>query len=79
MFQITIEKAMRLHDNLVTVMGGCQNKREFTNPLVDDSGNTYEARVPLGKALVFDDTRIILGLTGAYDAEALKGRTLVSA
>ena len=77
-FQITVDSAIKIHDNLVSVGGPCINRRKFTAPLIDDAGNVYDAHIPMGKTLVFDDSRIMLGIYGKYDIESLKGLTLKS-
>jgi len=78
MFQMTVDDAMKVHENLISVAGPCLNKYNFSSPLVDNFGNVYEAHIPLGKTLVFDDSRVILGIYGKYDVESFKGRMLVS-
>ena len=78
MFRMTIEDSKKLHSNLIAVIGPCVNIRKFTSPLEDDLGNIYEAHIPMEKTLVFNDSRVILGIYGKYDAESLKGRTLTS-
>jgi len=79
MFKMTVEDAVKVHDNLVSVAGPCLNKKEFfSGPLTDENGNVYEAHVPFMKTLVFDDSSVILGIYGNIDAESLLGRTLVS-
>ena len=80
MFQMTVEKAKKVHDNLVSVAGSCINKREFfAGPLTDENGNVYEAHTPFIRTLVFDDSSVILGIYGDIDAESLIGRTLIPA
>ena len=78
MFQMTVVDALKLHDNLVSVTGPCENRNDFTGRLSDDSGEVYEAHIPFDKTLIFDESRIILGITGKHDAAVLKGRTLKS-
>ena len=77
MFQMTVKDAIKIHDNLVSVVGPCININEFcAGQLTDEYGNTYDAHVPLGKTLVFDDSSVMLGIYGAINIDALKGRTL---
>jgi hypothetical protein len=79
MFQMTVEDAVKVHENLVSVSGPCVNKREFfSGSLSDGQGHIYEAHIPFDKTLVFDDSSVIIGIYGNVDAEALLGRTLVS-
>ena len=79
MFQMTVEDAMRVHENLVSVSGPCINKKDFSSGyLTDEQGHIYEAHVPFYKTLVFDDTRVIIGIFGDVDANTLVGRKLVS-
>ena len=42
MFKIKIEEAIKLHENLITISGICENKKDFTNRLTDTEGNAYE-------------------------------------
>ena len=80
MFQMTVKDAAKLHGNLVAVMGPCENKKSFcAGILADEEGNVYDAHIPMGKTLVFDDSQVILGIYGKHDVESLKGRTLVCA
>jgi len=79
MFQMTVEDAIKVHENLVSVSGPCINKKEFSSgSLSDEQGITYEAHIPFDKTLVFDDSRIILGIFGSVDADSLLGKTLIS-
>ena len=78
-FQMTVNDAIKVHDNLLSVAGPCLNRSDFSARLIDDLGNEYDAHIPFVKPLVFDETGIILGITGSHDAESLKGRTLRSA
>jgi hypothetical protein len=79
MFQMTVEDAVKVHDNLVSVAGPCLNKSEFfSGTLTDENGNEYEAHVPFIRTLVFDESSIILGISGSVDTNSLLGRTLVS-
>ncbi|MCL2812484.1 MAG: hypothetical protein FWD25_11445 [Clostridia bacterium] len=78
MFQMTVVDALKLHDNLISVTGPCINRNEFTNRLADDAGEVYEAHIPFDKTLIYDESRVILGITGKHDVESLKGRTLKS-
>lgn len=79
MFQMTVEHSVKLHDNLVSVVGPCVNKKSFTAGLLSDGqGHTYDAHIPLDKTLVSVDSRIILGIYGNMDAEELVGKTLVA-
>ena len=79
MFQMTVSDAIKVHGNLVSVAGPCLNRSDFSTQLVDDLGNEYNAHVPFVKPFVIDESSIILGITGSYDVESLKGRTLRSA
>ena len=76
MFQMTMTDVLKVHNNLISVAGPCINRRDFTNRLVDDDGNIYEAHMPFDKLLVIDDSKIMLGIFGKYDTEALKGCVL---
>ena len=76
MFQMTVKDVLKVHNNLISVAGPCLNKKEFTSRLVDNDGNIYEAHIPFDKTLVFDDSKIMLGLFGKYDIESLKGLVL---
>jgi hypothetical protein len=76
MFKVYVTDAVKLHDNLITVAGVCENKGDFTSRLTDDFGNTYNAHIPLDVTLVPDDTKIMLGITGSHDAEAFIGHSL---
>jgi hypothetical protein len=79
MFQMTVEHSVKLHDNLISVIGPCVNKKQFTaGQLSDGQGRTYEAHIPFDKTLVSVDTRVILGIFGNMDAEELLGKTLVA-
>ena len=78
MFQMTVDSAIKVHNNLVSVAGPCLNKHKFTAPLTDDAGNVYDAHIPMGKTLVIDDSSVILGIYGKYDVESLRGLTLKS-
>jgi len=79
MFQMTVESSVKLHDNLISVIGPCVNKKQFTAGLLSDgNGHTYEAHVPLDKTLVSVDSRVILGISGNLDAAKLVGKTLVA-
>ena len=77
MFKIKVEEAIKLHENLITVSGICENKKDFTNRLVDNDGNIYEAHIPFVKTLTPDDTGITLGITGKYEAEPFLGKILL--
>lgn len=79
MFQMTVDDAKKVHSNLVSVAGPCLNRSHFSTRLIDDLGNEYDAHIPFVKPLVFDESSIILGITGSYDVELLKGRTLKNA
>ena len=35
MFKIKVDEAIKLHENLITVFGICENKKDFANRLVD--------------------------------------------
>ena len=76
MFKMMVTDAMKVHDNLVSVAGVCSNKSEFTGHLTDCNGNNYEAHIPFDKRLEFDDSRIMLGIFGRYDATSFIGQTL---
>ena len=84
MFKMTVEDAIKLHDNLITVAGPCENLREFpynktdNQNLVDEEGILYDAHIPLGKTLEFMDTQVILGIYGGYDVKDLMGKTLMA-
>ena len=79
MFQMTVEDAIRVHDNLVSISGPCINKNDFSSGyLSDEQGHIYEAHIPFYKTLVFDDSRVIIGIYGNVDANSLLGRTLIS-
>jgi len=79
MFQMTVEDAIKVHDNLISVSGPCVNKKEFScGNLSDENGHIYEAHIPFDKTLIFDESRVILGIYGGVDAETLLGRTLFS-
>ena len=75
MFKMKIEKIIKVNDN-ISFGGPCENRNEFSCRLVDDLGNIYDTYIPLGKDLVFDDSRITLCMKGKYDTESLKGRIL---
>ena len=77
MFQMTVEDAMKIR-GIVSVIGNCKDRWKFSHNLIDDSGNTYNAYVPLGKDLVVDDSRIMLCINGDVDIENLRGATLRS-
>jgi len=80
MFQMTVEDALRVHDNLITVAGPCVNKYKFrAGMLRDDQGVEYDAHVPFSKTLVFDDTSVILGIYGKMDAKSMIRKTLYPA
>ena len=79
MFQMTVADAMKVHDNLISVAGPCMNRSNFSGRLTDDDGNVYDAHIPFVKTLVIDNTQIILGIFGDYDAKALIGRKLKNA
>ena len=76
MFQMTVTDVLKVHNNLISIAGPCLNKNEFTSQLIDDDGNFYEAHIPFDKTVVFDDSKIMLGIFGKYDIESLKGRIL---
>jgi len=76
MFQMTVANGIKIHDNLISVAGPCVNRYEFKSRLIDNDGNIYEAHIPFDKTLVFDDSKIMLGIFGKYDIESLKGRVL---
>ena len=79
MFRMTVEDALKVHDNLVSVSGPCINKKDFlSGHLSDEQGCTYEAHIPFDKTLVFDDSRVIIGIYGNIEAESLLGKTLIS-
>jgi len=78
MFKMTVTDAIKLHDNLITIGGTCENKQDFTNLLVDNDGNIYQAHIPFDKTLVYDEVGIIIGITGKYEAEPFFGKTLTS-
>jgi len=76
---MTVEDAMKVHDNLISVSGPCVNKNEFfSGQLSDEHGQIYEAHIPFDKTLVFDDSRIIVGIFGNIDAKSLIGKILIS-
>jgi hypothetical protein len=79
MFKMIVSDAIKIHDNLASVAGECINRNEFTNRLIDESGNVYNAHIPLGGTISFDDKTIMLGIIGNYDAKSLLGRTLSGA
>ena len=77
MFEMTVIDAIKINDRLASVAGPYINKKQFTNRLVDNEGNVYEAHIPpFTKTLEFNDSEIILGLYGNYDAQALIGKVL---
>ena len=76
MFQMTVEDAMVVNSRIVTVAGPCIDMLGFKSRLLDEHGNVYTASIPLDATLVFDNTRIVLELSGTMNAEALIGRTL---
>jgi len=76
MFKIIVEEAIKLHDNLITVSGLCENKCDFTSHLIDEEGNIYDAHIPMSKTLVFDDAGVILGIEGKYEADPFLGKIL---
>ena len=79
MFQMTVEQSVKLHDNLVSVIGPCVNKKHFSaGRLSDGQGQTYDAHIPLDKTVVSVDSRVILGISGNVDADELIGKTLVA-
>ena len=44
MFQMTVEDAVKVHDNLLSVSGPCINKKDFlSGRLSDEQGHIYEA------------------------------------
>jgi len=76
---MTVEDAVKVHDNLLSVSGPCINKKDFlSGRLSDEQGHIYEAHIPFDKTLVFDDQRVIIGIYGNIEAESLLGRTLFS-
>ena len=75
MFKMTVEKFMKLND-IVSISGPCENKRDFSNILVDDSGKEYTAYIPLSVDLVIDDSLIMICLKGDIDTKSLKGLVL---
>ena len=75
MFQMNVEKIFKV-GGVVSVSGTCENKRNFSNKLVDEAGCIYEAYVPLGKDLVLDDASITLEIKGISDANNLIGKIL---
>ncbi|MCL2816117.1 MAG: hypothetical protein FWD23_16105 [Oscillospiraceae bacterium] len=79
MFEMTVTHGIKIHDNLISVAGPCSNRHEFNSRLADDDGNIYEAHIPLGKTLVFDDSKIMIGIFGQYSVESLQGKTLKTA
>ena len=79
MFQMTVEDAVKIHKNLISIAGPCLNRKEFTNRLVDNYGNVYDAHIPFDKTIVFDETRIMLGIFGKYEADFFRGLTLRNA
>jgi len=76
---MTIENAIKIHDNLVAVAGPCINKHLFKSPLIDEKGNVYIAHITFVKTLVYNDDIIDLGIYGSYDIESLKGLILKTA
>ena len=76
MFEMTIERFMKVSENIVSISGPCKNKWDFKNRLIDDSGNEYDVYMPLGKDIVIDDSNIMLCVEGEVDTAALKGRIL---
>jgi len=78
MFEMTITDVLKVHDNLISIAGPCSNRKEFTSRLVDDDGNIYETHIPFVNTRVFDDSKIMLGIYGKYEADSLKGRVLKS-
>jgi len=79
MFQMTVEDAIKVHENLVSVSGPCINKKDFfSGHLSDEQGQIYDAHIPFDKTLVFDDSRVIIGIYGSVDIGALLGKTLFS-
>ena len=79
MFQMTVTDVLKVHNNLISVAGPCLNKHEFTSRLVDTDGNIYETHIPFDKSLIFDKSKIMLGIFGKYEIESLKGRVLRTA
>ena len=79
MFKMMVDSAIKLHDNLITLAGPCEDKSSFANRLIDSDGNEYEAHVPLfDKTLIYDDSKIIVGIFGQYDVEDFKGQIFTS-
>ena len=77
MFQMTVENALKIHDNLITVSGPCINKNKFSaSPLSDENGNIYEAHTPFTKTLVHNKFCAVLGIIGSYDVESFIGKIL---
>jgi len=79
MFQITVASCVKLHSNLISIGGPCSNLQQFSSPITDENGERYDAHIPLGKTLVIDDSRVILGIYGNYEVEKFMGQTLRSA
>jgi len=75
MFQMKVEDVLRIGNN-ISISGFCENKRNFTNRLVDNLGNEYETYIPLGKDLVIDENNITVCLQGEFDTNMFKGMTL---
>jgi len=40
-FQMTVDSAIKVHENLTSVAGPCLNKHKFKSLLVDNLGNVY--------------------------------------
>jgi len=78
MFKMTVIDAIKVHDNLISVAGPCTNRADFSNRLVDNYGNAYDAHIPFDKTLIHNDSEIVLGIYGSYDIEVLIGRELVN-
>ena len=79
MFQMTVKDAIKVSGKTLSVGGPCVNKQKFGGRLVDESGNSFDAYVPLGKDLGIDESTILLAIKGDYSAEEFVGKTLKNA
>jgi hypothetical protein len=78
MFRMTVEDAINIHDNLVTIGRPCENSSEFAGRLVDSLGNVYDAERPMfTRSFVEDDPNVImLGVFGLHKADTFMGKEL---
>ena len=82
MFEMTVTDAINVRGKLLSVAGPCNDLNKFTSPLVDESGNRYDAHLALVGYKVVPSNynkEIVLGIKGNYDAKEFIGRVLTSA